>query len=403
MDYYLNITDPKNGPGWFDWYLSLRDDSGFVLPNPNGGTYFCNDQEILDDPFSSATLRNCQEAWLYDNIANPYTSKYEAISYPDDPDLLPFNNTNCSAFPTCQLEWLDTSSNPFSDDDTSQAVAYNEETDIHVCAESFPKAERDCLTNVECPDTYTCPSDLTCYPVSCPGSGQPQQQPTNRPTIISTTRVPTPDINKEGCGLFFDYCRQLNPQLNQCQRFWDVCRHDLVENYPYWKYPLPNCTDSTSTEDIVTCPEEWLYEEDNPYGVDKNEACYNFFDTCREEASALDLNYIEYPLDYCEDNQTLTCKEEWLYQEVSPYSEDGEEDPACDSFWNYCRDQLIIEHPRWYWPLPGIPTSFELLPGESSNILIMSFTQLFLTILLISYQVTAVWTHLAMRSILDLP
>ena len=122
MDYYLNITDPKNDPDWFDWYLSIRDDEGFVLPNPNGGIFFCNDQEILDDPFSSATLRNCQEAWLY-NAINPYTSQYEAISYPDDPELLPYNETSCDAFPTCQLEWLNISSNPFSD--TSEANAFD--------------------------------------------------------------------------------------------------------------------------------------------------------------------------------------------------------------------------------------------------------------------------------------
>lgn len=162
-----------------------------------------------------------------------------------------------------------------------------------------------------------CETGETCYPVNlsiCPGVGQPQQQPTDRPTMVSTTRVPTPDINKEGCGLFFDYCRQLNPQLNQCQRFWDVCRHDLDTEYPYWQYPLPNCTDSDTVPegDIVTCPAEWLDEEDNPYNVTENEACYVFFNTCREEVSTQNLNYTEYPIEYCEDNPSLTCQEEWL-------------------------------------------------------------------------------------------
>ena len=115
----------------------------------------------------------------------------------------------------------------------------------------------------------------------------------------------------------------------------------------------------------MTCPVEWLDEEDNPYKVEENEACYIFFNTCREEVTALDLNYTDYPIEYCEGNPSLTCKVEWLDQEVSPYSDESDNpDPACDRFWNYCRDQLILEHPRWYWPLPGIPTSFELLPGE---------------------------------------
>ena len=138
MDYYLNITDPKNEPDWFDWYLSIRDDEGFTLPNPNGGIFFCNDQEILDDPFSSATLRNCQESWLYEAI-NPYTSQYESISYPGD--LFPYNDTSCDAFPTCQIEWLNISSNPFSDD-TSEANAFD--NDNFFCGTDYDDAQRTC-------------------------------------------------------------------------------------------------------------------------------------------------------------------------------------------------------------------------------------------------------------------
>jgi len=363
MDYYLNITDPKNEPDWFDWYLSIRDDEGFVLPNPNGGIFFFNDQEILDDPFSSATLRNCQESWLY-NAINPYTSQYEAISYPDDPELLPFNQTSCDAFPTCQLEWLNISNNPFSDDDTSGAVVYNEESVRNVCGNDYNDAASNCNTNVDCPSgfSYECPEGLDCF-----------------------ANVPCPEINEEGCGLFFDYCRQLNPQLNQCQRFWDVCRRDLNASYSYWQYPLPSCTDSETVPegDIVTCPAEWLVEEDNPYEVGENEACYSFFDFCREEVSTSIFNSSEYPIDYCEGNPSMTCKEDWLYEEVSPYSDESNNpDPACDRFWNHCRDQLITEYPRWYWPLPGILTSFELMPGESLLYVLVLYAHLQLTILL---------------------
>jgi len=365
MDNYLNVTNPMPNPGWLDWYLSIRDDEGFTLPNPNGGTFFCIDQ---DDPFSSATLRNCQESWLYEAI-NPYTSRYEAITYPSD--LFPYNNTRCDDFPTCHLDWLYTSINPFSDSGTFEADAYNEDTVQNICGVDYNDAESNCNTNEACPFNV-CPEGLECYAnVPCPGSGQPQQQPTNRPTMVSTTRVPTPEIN-EGCGLFFDYCRQSDPSLNQCQRFWKDCRVQLNDTYAYWEYPLPNCTDSDISEvDIVTCPKEWLYEEDNPYEVDENEACYYFFNTCREEAIGLDSNYTEYPIEFCEGNSSLTCKKDWLEQEVSPYSEESNNpDPACDRFWSHCRDQLILQYPRWYWPLPGIPTSFELMPGESSSIYI---------------------------------
>ena len=229
-----------------------------------------------------------------------------------------------------------------------------------------------------------CPEGEKCYFVPCSGSTQPQQQPTNKPTMISTTRVPTPDINKEGCGLFFDYCRQLDPQLNQCQRFWDACRDDLDASYPYWQFPLPNCTDqSISQDDIITCPIDWLNITDNPYTVEENEACYYFFDICREDISTL-ANYTEYPLGYCEGNSSLTCKEEWLGMEVSPYSEDSEDpDPACDGFWNYCREQLILQHPRWHWPLPEITSSFELMPGESSS-MIISHARLFYVSILVA-------------------
>ena len=154
LDYYLNITNPMNDPQWLSWYLSLRDDHGFVLPNPNGGTFFCNDQEILGDQFSTATLRNCQEVWLH-QFNNPYTSKYEAISYPDNPDLLPFNESSCDAFSTCQLEWLDTSTNPFSDGGTSGADVY---ANVNVCGVDSFDAERNCETNQACPrgDIVSC-------------------------------------------------------------------------------------------------------------------------------------------------------------------------------------------------------------------------------------------------------
>ena len=153
MDYYLNITDPKDEPGWFDWYISIRDDDGFVLPNPNGGIFFCNDHKILDDPFSSATIRNCQEAWLY-NASNPYTSQYEAISYPDDQELLPFNETSCDAFPTCQLGWLNISTNPFSDDDTSEVNTFD--NDDFFCGTDYDDAQRTCDRPCPSGDLVSC-------------------------------------------------------------------------------------------------------------------------------------------------------------------------------------------------------------------------------------------------------
>ena len=109
----------------------------------------------MNDPLSTATLRNCQETWLYDTSGNPYTSKYEAISYPDNPDLLPFNETSCDAFPTCHLEWLDTSTNPFSDGGTSGADVY---ANVNVCGVDSFDAERNCETNQACPggDIVSC-------------------------------------------------------------------------------------------------------------------------------------------------------------------------------------------------------------------------------------------------------
>ena len=151
MDYYLNITDPKNDPGWFDWYLSIRDDEGFTLPNPNGGTFFCIDKEILDDSFSSATLRNCQESWLYE-ASNPYTSEYEAIAYPSD--LFPYNNTNCSTFPTCELDWLDTSINPFSDSGTFGANAFD--NDNFFCGVDDEDAQNTCDRPCPSGDLVSC-------------------------------------------------------------------------------------------------------------------------------------------------------------------------------------------------------------------------------------------------------
>ena len=122
-NWYQNIANDKDEPSWLDWYTDIRQDNGdrFILPE-YGRPYYCIDTSISED---GESIRNCQELWLNYKTENPYRSQYLGISYPDDPDLLPFNETSCDAFPTCQLEWLNISTNPFSDDDTSEVNTFD--------------------------------------------------------------------------------------------------------------------------------------------------------------------------------------------------------------------------------------------------------------------------------------
>ena len=165
-----------------------------------------------------------------------------------------------------------------------------------------------------------------------------------------------------GCYLFWSYCREYKPELIQCSRFFDYCHITLNNTYPNWQYPQPDCMDkSISSEKIDTCQEKWLDNTTNPYNEVENEACFIFFNYCKQELNATYPQY-KWPLQYCDDNADLTCKPEWLDDTNNPYS--SESNPECHSCWDNCRDNLNLETSnQWHWPPPPPPTTEGRMPG----------------------------------------
>jgi len=170
-----------------------------------------------------------------------------------------------------------------------------------------------------------------------------------------------------GCHAFYDYCRGYEPSRYQCKVFWGYCRTEQDSRNPGWKYPRENCRDTSisPTEDIVTCPMEWLNNTVNPY-TDKreqNESCYNFWNYCRNELDEIYPEW-EYPRPTCNDDNGIeieTCQIAWLDNETNPY--DSTTNPECYEFWDFCRLELLTKHERYVWPLPAEPTVDDLLPG----------------------------------------
>ena len=115
-----------------------------------------------------------------------------------------------------------------------------------------------------------------------------------------------------GCYAFYDYCRGYDPSRYQCKVFGDSCRTEQNSRNPGWKYPRENCTDTSIslTEDIVTCPMNWLDNLENPYTDEReqDETCYNFWDYCRNELDEINPEW-EYPRPTCkDDNPVLKLK-----------------------------------------------------------------------------------------------
>jgi len=283
-NWYQNIANDKDEPSWLGWYTDIRQDNGDRFILPGYGPFFCEDTSIFED---GESIRNCQELWLNYKTGNPYTSQYMSISYPDNPDLLPFNETSCDEYQTCQEGWVK--------------------------------------------------------------EGASAKNPFDKNT---------------GCYHFWFYCRELEPETVQCSRFFDVCRRELNNTYPYWQYPQPPCIDTTIQADVIdTCPMRWLKDKTNPYTVETNEACYSFWETCRSDLNTAYPDW-EYS-DYCENDPDLTCQEDWLddYKSGNPNPYDS--DSRCYTFWDSCYENLRLTFPRWPegWPLADPPTPDDFMPG----------------------------------------
>ena len=170
----------------------------------------------------------------------------------------------------------------------------------------------------------------------------------------------------DGCYHFWSYCRELEPTTVQCSRFFDVCRTQLDNTYPYWQYPQPPCIDTTIQVDVIdTCPMYWLEDDANRYTVETNEACHSFWETCRSDLNTAYPDW-EYS-DYCENDPDLTCQEDWLddYLSGNPNPYDPETQLSCYTFWDSCYENLRLEFPRWSegWPLADPPTPDDFMPG----------------------------------------
>ncbi|EJK50106.1 hypothetical protein THAOC_30959, partial [Thalassiosira oceanica] len=149
------------------------------------------------------------------------------------------------------------------------------------------------------------------------------------------------------CHSFFYECVEGVERLYQCNRFWDECRLQLNAAVDYWEYPRRQC-------DIEVCDEEWLVE--NPFNPEDDElACYDFAEHCLSEFKA-EYPDVEYPIKYCNGNLDMTCQLSWVDN-----SEDlGDEE--CNKFKDYCQRQLVLNHPRYVWPMRNV-TVDDIMPG----------------------------------------
>lgn len=257
-NWYQNIANDMDEPSWLGWYTDIRQDNGNRFILPGYGPFFCEDTSISED---GESIRNCQELWLNYKTGNPYTSQYTSISYPDNPDLLPFNETSCDEYQTCQEGWVKegaSAKNPFDKNTGCYHFWF-------YCRELEPET-------VQCSRFFGyCRDKLE---MEYPNWQYPQP-----PCIDTTIQVDVIDT----CPMKWlkDKTNPYTVETNEaCYSFWETCRSDLNTTYPEWDYPVQYCKNDPD----LTCQEDWLddYKSGNPNPYDSDSRCYTFWDSCYE-------------------------------------------------------------------------------------------------------------------------
>jgi len=177
-----------------------------------------------------------------------------------------------------------------------------------------------------------------------------------------------PFQDDNSCFDFFKDCIELAPVRYQCHKFWTHCRDELFKLESYSRdqpYPKEYCEE----DQTLTCKLSWLIEEPTPNVASPvSPVCQDFKNYCRttleETYPGLGLDY-HYPEKYCDGDRDLTCKEEWLdqYANEVPNPISSREDFGCHRFWNYCETQLKTTHVDFVWPLYDEPTVDDYMPG----------------------------------------